>query len=769
MTVLKDFIVRAAGVCLVLVLTISTVSAESYPPLTVEISAYHPLFLFQAPGSGSGDTEVYTQRVIGAWASLPNGMKPYATLVVDMQGSDAESRHLRFTNLLKALQNAEIPTVVHVADANPQRVYPLNLLEDLVAQFTCVKGINVTDLAFDEYYAFSGGDDIAMPPNVGWLSGATNLAASYGRFVAVRLDGTGWLHVMANAQCRPLLDTFRACSAYVVPLVGHDQGSTIAQQGALMGLWLEGAVAQWGVAPTSQWYVHAGLVEPGEFGIAADGPGMPPSLYRAMVLNGASGGACAYSFPEDRDLWTGDRVQYWAKAILPVLRQIAADGLIADKKFVAEKIRVAYQLGVSRTPQEFQLNLRDLDGVRDEGLMLKGAYGMERPGQIVELIPNSGRHYWVPIMSPYAPSDVLGALPRIVRPASVPSAQGWTELLDQYLGPDGSGSAFIVRAGRGVFVMNTRESHYEKQTFVIPSLPAPVRDVHAERRDTTVTLTWPFREGDVSYNVFKRLYPTGEYTEVAKNIDERSWTDPSVDPAQSVAYAVTALTNEREPYEGTVNFGDYLAFSWVESRIDEEVVLTDLVAQAQSRPLEGPMSILPESQAWWPTYEGVSDDHRDVAKKVIARIEQWDDDFTNENLDGVMDLYGTDYRDPQWWQFQYAKRAYQWFFERYSACKMTRQLRKWDFADYDAKGEVRVLLYCRFTGAAISDPTGRFAGQTAWFPRTERGEVWLTFTNQEGEWRIQRSDPALPNFADILSFSAGPYDSFPPGPDIFGR
>jgi len=769
MTVFKVSWSITLGLCLAVGLGVSAVEAQSYPPLTVEIGPYHPLFLFQAPGNGSGDTSAYAERIAGAWATLPNERKPFSAMVVNAAGSDVETRHVRYTNLLKALQAAEIPVVVHLADANPRQVYPLTLAEELIAQFTCIKGIEVTDLAFDEYYAFSGGDELGAPPNVRWLAGATNLAARYGRFIAIRLDGPGWLHLMANTQCRPLLDTFRQCSAYVVPLVGHGRGSTVAQQGALMGLWLEGAVAQWGVAPTSDWYAAAGLVEPGRFGVSTDGPGMPPSLYRAMVLNGALGGASVYAFPQDRDLWDGEQIRYWTEAIQPVLNEITNGGLIASKKFVSEKIRVAYQLGLSRTPQDFQLNLRDLDGVRDEGLAIKGAYGMERPGQITELIPNSGRHYWVPILSPYAPSELLGALPRIVKPASMPSPQSWTELLDQYLGPDGSGSAFIVRVGRGVFVMHTRESHYEEQTFILPSLPTPVRGVKAQRRDATVTLEWPFREGDASYSVFKRIYPAGEYREVAKNIDERSWTDPAADPAQAVAYAVTAATKESEPYEGVVNFGQYLAFSTAESRIDEEVVLTDLVSQAQSRALEGPMDILPKKQGWWPFYEGVSEAQRPVAEAIAARIEQWDEAFAAENLDGVMDLYGTEYRDPQWWQFQYAKRAYQWFFERYGACKMTRQLRRWDFAEFEAKGEVRVLLYCRFMGTAVSDPSGRFAGQTAWFPRDEKGEVLLTFANREGAWRIERSDPALPNFADILSFSAGPYDSFPPGPDIFGR
>ncbi len=743
--------------------------AQSFPPLTGEIGPYHPLFLFQSPGEGGADTDSYGQSITGTWAALPETLKPFSAMVIDANGVDATTRQARYINLLKLFQESEIPVVLHLADADPRRTYPLDFAEELVAQFTMIKGLEVANLTFNEYYTFAGGDALGTPPNVRWLMGAADLAARYGRFLAVRLDGAEWLRVMANGWCRPLLDTFRTRRAYVIPLVGHGQGDTIAQQGALMGLWLEGVIDQWGVAPSSAWYAHANFIEPGVFGNSAAGPGMPPRLYRAMILNGALGGACVYSFPTASDLWAGERSDYWTDAILPALEDITGQSLIAGKLFVAKKVRAAYQLSASRSPQEFHLNLRDLDGVRDEGLMIRGAYGMERPGQVTELIPNSGRHYWVPIVSPYAPSDVLGAFARVVRPGSTASAQAWTELLDQYLGPDGSGSAFIVRVGRGIFVMNTRENLYEEQTFRIPEAPAPVRAMEAVREGNTVTLSWPFRECDVSYSIFKRPYPAGEFEQLAQNIDERTWTDPAADSAASVAYAVTALTNEREPCEGTVNYGDYLAFSTVESRIDEEAVLTPLVAKTRSRPLEKLQQDLHNSQEWWPSFPDVSEEHMTVARELAARIEQWEEAFVQEDLDGVMDLYSTDYQDPQWWRFQYAKRAYQWFFERYSACKMSRQLRLWDFTDFDAKGEVRLLLYCRFTGVAISDPSGRVADVPAWFPRNEKGEVWLTFANKEGKWRIERTDPALPNFAEILSFSTGPYDSLPPGPDIYGR
>jgi len=129
-------------------------------------------------------------------------------------------------------------------------------------------------------------------------------------------------------------------------------------------------------------------------------------------------------------------------------------------------------------------------------------------------------------------------------------------------------------------------------------------------------------------------------------------------------------------------------------------------------------------------------------------------------------VYSFDYRDPEGGGVQYAQRAFQWLFEHYNACCMHRQIRRWDFSSYATTGQVSVLLYCRFTGFAVSDPTGRLADLPVYFPCTETGEVWVCFAEREGAWCIVGTNPALPNFKDLLRASASPYDVLPPGPDL---
>jgi len=751
-----------------LAVTLSVATAQQqYPPLTIELSADHPLFLFEAAKVGDGEGDNASERIAQLWAELPAELRPFSALCISVQGPGLAVRHELTREVLNGLQQNEIPIILDIADADPRNAYPLSLVEELLRDFACIKGLRAHGMRFDEYYEFGPDPELSIPRNVQWLVDVIDAAARYGRLVVLELDGLQWPRLLSNASCQRLYDAFHKCAPYVVPVARYRGGHNIPAISTVFGLWLEGTVGQWGVGPTSGWYADAHLLKPGVFGYGATNTAMPSGLYRSMVINGAMIGASVYVFEPGDDLWFGAARHHWNRAIYPTLRDLTEHGLIPRKEFAEEKVRVAFQLDRCRSPLDFQLNLRDIDGVFGEGFLVKGAYGMERPGQVVEMLPNSGRHYWVPILSPYASQASLQRFSEVVKPGAMASAQEWTDLLDSYYRPDGSGTASIYRVGRGLFIVNNRESHREMQDFRVPGVPAPVRGVQARRSTDGVELTWPFREYDFAYKVYRRYGPQEPFDLVAGDVEGRRWRDAPPEPGQTVAYAVTALTTEKELFEGTVDFGESLALSVVESRIAEEVVVTPFADAFESQPLareelEGPLI-----QEWWPSFEGVPEDKLAVAKTIVERIEKLEGAFSEENLNEVMDLYADEYADAENWHSQYVRRAYQWFFERYEWCCMTRQIRRWDFSAYDTADEVRVLLFCRFSGVAISDSSGRFAGEEAYFPRTDRGEVWIAFANYEGNWRIRTTQPALPNFKDILSFSSSPYDAIGPGPDRY--
>jgi len=740
---------------------------QQYPPLTIEVSAEHPFFVFDMTSREDADVASTGQQLVQRWGELPAELKAFSALCISIEGPGLAARHERARGMLEALQSAEVPVVLNVADADPRSAYPLNLMEELLRDFVCIKGVRAHGLRFDEYNEFGPDPELNVPESVRWLVGVIDAAARYGRLMILELDGLQWPRLVSNASCQALYDKLLTCGAYVAPVARYRGGHDIPRISTVFGLWLEGAAGQWGVGPTSAWYSDARLLMPGVFGYGATNAAMPPALYRAMVLNGAMTGATVYVFEPEDDLWFGAARHHWKSAIYPTLRELTDHGLIPRKEFVEEKVRVAFQLDRCRSPLDFQHNLRDIDGVAGEGFMIWGAYGMERPGQIEELVPNSGRHYWIPILSSYAPQASLQRFAEVVKPGRMASPQAWTDLLDKHYVPDGAGTASMFRVGRGVFIMNNRESHRQVQDFRVPGVPAPVRGVQARRTAEGIELTWPFREYDFGYKVYRRYGPTEPFQLVAGDVEGRRWQDALPGAGQSVAYAVTALTTENEVFAGMVDFGECLALSVVESRIAEEVVVTPLADAFDSRPLPRSNALTEGFEAWWPGFEGVPDDKLAVAKTIVERIEKLDRAFSEEDLNGVLDLYADEYADPENWRLQYVQRAYQWFFERYNRCTMARQIRRWDFSAYEPGQEVRVLLFCRFSGVALSDATGRFGGEEAFFPRTERGEVWLTFANYEGNWRIRSTQPALPSFKDILSFSSGPYDAIGPGPDRY--
>lgn len=735
---------------------VALIGAAGSPVLPVEIGPEHPLFIFEAPGADSADGLARAEGVLRAWDTLSDALRPYSVLEVRTEGPDFASRLEELRILLARLSEDRVPLVVQIADGRPGHFYPLEALDQLLKEHTAVKGLHVQGLAFNTYYEFGEQDPLGMPPEVRWLAGAIETAARHGRFIAVELGELHWPRVMSNAWCRALYATIRENRAYVLPLNGQRGPHNIARMSALMGLWLEDAVENWGIASTSEWYAAARFIQPGLFGISEDGARMPPSLYRAMILNGAMTGATVYRFDEAPDLWAGTRRHYWDEAIAPTLAEIVDKGFVVRKDLVRRKTRVAYQLAPSATSMDFHKNLADIDAVFDRGALLHGAYGMEWPGQIPELILNSGRFYWIPLLSPYASEETLGSFDEVMGPGLVAGADGWTRLLESYYTPDGQGTAFISRVGRGVFVMHTRENAYEEQNFRLPSMPAPVRGLKAERRENGILLSWPFREDDFAYRIHRRILPRTKFSPLTSAIDERRYLDSTVSPADTVAYAVTSLTKEQEPYEGTLNFGDYRVFSTVESRIVEEVLAGPLTDEATAQVIVQLADRRPRNQVLWPNLAGLADDELPAAKEIAGRIEAWGKAFEAEDLSAVLDLYTKDYEDAEGRQFQVVEAAYQWFFNRYGACKMDRQIRRWEFDARAAFNEISVLVYCRFSGVALTDAAGRIADIPAYFPRATAGEVWLTFTDREGPWRIAHTNPPLPSFDDILSFSAPP-------------
>jgi hypothetical protein len=754
-------------VCVGAMLCLVAAARAEYPPLAVEISPAHPLMMFQDLPAYRSDPERQREHLLTAWEQLPDTIRSQSVLKLAVPGKGDRMKG-NYDAVLPVLQEPQIPTVIRIANFPLRDRMTPAALEELLRAHTMVRGVEVRGLDF-RYYDSPRLRDGQTPEIVDWLIAIIDTSARYGRFVYIPLEDLQWVRIMSNRACRPLYEKLLVCKDYVIPACLTRGDHVVGNQSAVMGLWLEGAVSNWGMAADARWYSDNNFVSPGVFGDAGGTGEAPRTLYRAMILNGAMTGATVYSFEHGPDLWYGPARFHWDEGIYPMLREVVPQALACRKDLILRRARVALQLVEAGDPETFHLNLRDIDGVLDDGNLLRAAYGLRRPGQLAELIPNRGDHYWIPFLSAHASQESQAQFDQVISAGTLSTEAAWAEALTPYRDRSTSGEAFVARVGHNVFVMNTSENLQEAQPYTVNELAAPVRGFEARREGDAVVVTWGFRENDVEYRVYRRVEPEPGFVQLSGPLEQESqrFTDTSAPKDKTVAYAVTAVTDEREPFSGVVEYGGYHAFSVAESRIAEEVVLTDVLGRATSAPIEAPALDATIVAPWWPDYAGVTEAQMPAAKAIVEQIELWDDSLVAEKLNGIMAVYGTDYADPEGWGFQYVRRAYQWLLERYRAVKMHRQIRTWDFANVDSTGQVNVLLYLRLSAVALTDSSGLRADVTVSIPRTPAAQVWTTWTEAEGVWRMVRTNPAMPNFRELLSFEAGPYDNFPLGPDRF--
>jgi hypothetical protein len=160
----------------------------------------------------------------------------------------------------------------------------------------------------------------------------------------------------------------------------------------------------------------------------------------------------------------------------------------------------------------------------------------------------------------------------------------WTDVIAKVSQQIGEGSAFITEVGKYLFVFNSSEHQIQRQSYKV-TLPLSVRKFTASRVEGGIQLSWGFREGDVSYQIYRKYQPDAEYELVARGIEAHQWKDTTLEPSRAVSYSITALTTEQEVLEGFVNPVEYKVFSLVESRFAEEVMLLPEMNFAESVPI----------------------------------------------------------------------------------------------------------------------------------------------------------------------------------------
>lgn len=734
------------------------------------------------------------REAVRAWReAVPDDIKPYCHLQIEVRRSDHVLRYEAFRRILEQLECAGIPADIQIADPHDQFVFDPIYVEKLVQEFPCIKVLAITENRF-EFYSDFNVPRYATPANTRYAIDILEMAARYDKFMTISLQDLKWIHIWTDRLNEPLAEAIRRHGDRCIPISEHIGPRLIQRTTSVWGSWIAGDVQHWGIEPQSWWYENGRMIEPGIFGQSEHDNTriMPPDLYRAMILLGAMMGATVYNFEPFWDLFDYDNSQCWREIIYPTLMEVITGKYIPEREEVLKKLKVAFQIKPSASITEFHENLRDLDWIGDNGLFARAAYGLWSRYLEHELIPNKGRHFFIPILAPSVSNEVLDSFQEVVRPGHCNSVEEYEALLANHFPPDDN-EAFVASINGYTYVMQTHENLYERQHYRV-LLPKPVAGLSAAILPKGVRLSWNEDPGATEYRVrrvegkglplprgysrcrWRRattmrtdplmmseeslreaatdktpIVPFADPQPIIGRTSETSFVDTSRDPAMTYTYTVTAITSTQALKEGTVNYLDYLVFSEKESIPGEQVVVQptgEIITQRVSDPKDD----RPASQTVYPTFEGVERRYRAVADEVVAALDAFKASYDSWDFRGVMSAYSDDYEDPNGHHREYVEWAWKWWFIRNADGVMLRQIRYWDFTEYEAKNLVHVRLFSLFRAVRHDDqPFGYGYDGTMRIPRHADEEVVYTWRKEpDGKWRIVRTSPALPNMAEIM-------------------
>ncbi len=726
------------------------------PPELV-ISREHPLIILYGPGTG--------ELTVKCWQNLPADIKPYCTVTMDPSSLDVKERLEGWRRNLKAVQPHDIPIVLQVAGDEVEWTTPLAIIETLLREFSCIKAVQVVEWRCAYYTKFGGDLDMAIPANLRYLAELLKLCGRYGRHLSLQIQ-TDMLHLACDQLAGPLRDVFRTYKDYFLPQNECIPPSYYSTQAATWGLWLAGYCENWGMEPQWWWWTkgESYFIRPGMFGTEAEfetDEDHYARLYRAFIIEGALMGATVFSIEPPQDVWHGESTdkRHFDNVIYPTLRQIIEQKLIASKKDVLKQAKVAYQMKECKTLSEYDAMLQDLDLELAQGHLERAAYGALLPHLMKEMIPDTGgRYYFIPLLPVGTPLNIVKRFEKIIQPGECSSVEAYRQLLNRYYPPTENSDdtaankrACVLKCGRAISVMQSRENLFEKQPFAV-ELPRWTTGLRAEIENGEVRLSWDKDAEAQSYRVWKRIVGAKVYPEwelVKEVTTENSCVLSGIDGG---TFAVTAKTTARKRLEGTVNFTDYLLFNTDESPILERVVVSEDGSRTEK--ISWTDESLPAKQEVWRIFDGVQQGHEKEAEAVLETFRGLIAAFEAKDLDCLMSFYAPDYRDNNGYSTEYVRRAWLWWYQRIVIPYVVAQVREWD-TSRAAEGVISFTAWNRFRGTMLWDEPFGYHGRVR-IPRHDGERVtWIWKRNESGQWKLVSTSPALPNLGEMLWNSRG--------------
>lgn len=735
---------------------LSAVPPGCKPPQLV-ISPEHPLVILYGPGTG--------ELTVKCWQHLPADIRPYCAVTMDPGSLDVKERLEIWRRMLRDVQPYNIPIVLQVAGDEVEWTTPVAAVETMLKEFSCIKAVQVVEWRCAYYTQFGGDLDMAIPANLRYLSELLKLCGRYGKHLSLQFQ-TDLAHLATDQLTGPLRDVFREYRDYVLPQNECIPPSYYLAQAATCGLWLAGYCEHWGMEPQWWWWTkgESYFIRPGVFGVEAEletDEARYARLYRAFIIEGALMGATVFSIEPPQDVWHGEATdeRHFDKVIYPTLRQIIEQRLIATREEVLKQAKVAYQLHECKTLQEYDMLLQDLDLETGQGNLERAAYGVLFPHLMKEMIPDTcGRYYFIPLLPVGAPANLVDHFAKVIQPQECSTPDAYRALLDRYYPmtensqePYTNNRACVLRCGRAIAVLQSRENLFEKQRFTV-DLPSWVTGLEAHRESGGLRLNWAKDAAANSYRVWERIpgakvYP--EWKPAQEALKENSILLPGVD---SGTFGVTAVTTAKRRWEGTVNYGEYLLFTTEESPIMEQAVVTK--DRCGTEKITWTDESLPERQEVWRILTGVNPGNQKDAEAVLETFRRLIAAYEGKDLDGLMSLYSPDYRDSNGYSSEYVRRAWLWWYQRTVIPYVVTQVRQWD-TSRAAEGIISFTAWNRFRATVVWDEPFGYHGRVR-IPRHDGDRVtWTWKKDIAGQWKLIRTEPALPNFGEMLWNSRG--------------
>ena len=713
---------------------------------------------FGRGGLPSEEASRHGADAVRAWKNaLPDDIKPYCHLQMELRMQNHQERYDRLRRLFTPLEEAGVPVNFQFADPHDMYVFDPEYVEKLLEEFTCIQSMTLTEIGYEHYRSFNVAR-YAISPEARYAMDVIEMAARHGKYLSISLQALKWMHICTDVLNVPLFDAIRRHSDIVLAVNEHIGPQHLPRQTSVWGVWMAGITQNWGVEPQSWWFENARMITPGLFGqYQADNTrNMPPLLYRAMILQGALLGATVYQFEPFWDLFDYDNSACWRDVIYPTLMEVIRGKMIATREQCFEKTKVAYQCKYARDINEFHENLRDVDFIHDEGYLARAAYGVWEKFLQHELIPNKSRYFFIPIVPPATGSDVLKRFSHVIHPGECGSEAAYERLLNAHYPEENRGSAWTASMNGYTYVMQTHENLYEEQTFAI-QVPLPVRGLEGAWKESGLELSWSVDDvGAKAWRVYRCPGNDVSPAEAIGRVETARFVDSTAVRGQSCRYAVCAETSSTELLEGTVNYLDFLVFSEKISRIVEWLVV-DGEGALHTQEVTTEADTRPKSQVVYPTFDG-AEAYLEQASEIVAAINRFKVAYDTADYDELAALYADTYEDANGFHVEYARRALRFWLDRNNVFCFLRQIRHWDFSDFKDTGRVRVRLFALCRALRRDDtPFGSQYDGTVRIPRTQDEEVLFTWEKdaEDGMWKIVRTEPALPNFQEILWNSRG--------------